>query len=131
MKGEALASIAKLVDKLRRCATKEDRHGFLETRAELERFICERSFSSRLAHLFEVMAYPSARYRVFHVSVPGYMQEVVRCYEGVYDAFARGDDVTAERFRLEVMNLGRDLLRRYFIEPQSGYKLQVQTTDHP
>jgi DNA-binding GntR family transcriptional regulator len=126
-----MSSIEELVDNLRQCATKEDRHGFLETRAELERFICERSFSPRLAHLFEVMAYPSARYRVFHVSVPGYMQEVVRCYEGVCDAFARGDDVAAERFRLEVMNLGRDLLRRYFIEPQSGYKLQDQATDHP
>ena len=131
MKGEALSSMAKLVDKLRQCARKKDCHGFLETRAELERLICERSFSPRLAHLFEVMAYPSARYRVFHVSVPGYMEEVVRCYEGVFDAFTRGDDDAAERFRLEVMDLGRDLLRRYFIEPQSGYKPQDQTTDHP
>jgi DNA-binding GntR family transcriptional regulator len=131
MKGEALSSIARLVEKLRQCAAREDRHDFLEARAELERFICERSFSPRLAHLFEVMAYPSARYRVFHVSVPGYMQEVVRCYEGVCDAFARGDDAAAERFRLDVMNLGRDLLRRYFIEPQSGYKQQDPTTGHP
>lgn len=131
MKGEALSTMAKLVDKLRQCAAKKDRHGFLETRAELERLICERSFSQRLARLFEVMAYPSARYRVFHVSVPGYMEEVVRCYEGIYDAFAAGDDVAAERFRLEVMNLGRDLLRRHFIEPQSGYQPQEQTTDHP
>jgi hypothetical protein len=30
-----------------------------------------------------------------------------------------------------VMSLGRDLLRRYFIEPQSGYKPQDQTTDYP
>lgn len=131
MKGEALASMAKLVDKLRQCAAKKDRHGFLETRAELERLICECSFSPRLARLLEVMAYPSARYRVFHVSVPGYMEEVVRCYEGVRDAFARGDDVAAERFRLEVMSLGRDLLRRHFIEPQSGYQLRDQPPDHP
>jgi DNA-binding GntR family transcriptional regulator len=124
MKGEALATMGKLVDKLRRCAAKNDRHGFLETRAELERLICERSFSQRLAHLLEVMAYPSARYRVFHVSVPGYMDEVVRCYQGVRDAFERGDDAAAEGFRLEVMHLGRDLLRRHFIEPQSGYRPQ-------
>jgi DNA-binding GntR family transcriptional regulator len=129
MKGDALITMAKLVEQLRRCAAQEDRHGFLETRAELERLICERSFSPRLAHLFEVMAYPSARYRVFHVSVPGYMEKVVRCYEGICDAFARGDDVAAESFRLEVMSLGRDLLRRYFIEPQSGYKLPDQLTD--
>jgi DNA-binding GntR family transcriptional regulator len=131
MKGDALKTMAELVDKLRRCAAQEDRHGFLETRAELERLICERSFSPRLAHLFEIMAYPSARYRVFHVSVPGYMEKVVRCYEGVCDAFARGDDAAAERFRLEVMNLGRELLRRHFIEPQLGYKLQAQPPDHP
>jgi len=131
MKGEALGRMAKMVDKLRQSAEKKDRHGFLDTRAELERLICERSFSPRLAHLFEVMAYPSARYRVFHVSVPGYMEEVVRCYEGICDAFIRGDDVAAERFRLEVMDLGRDLLRRYFIEPQSGYMPREQTTDHP
>lgn len=54
MKGDALNTMAELVDKLRRCAAQEDRHGFLETRAELERLICERSFSARLAHLFEI-----------------------------------------------------------------------------
>jgi DNA-binding GntR family transcriptional regulator len=91
MKGDALNTMAELVDKLRRCAAQEDRHGSLETRAELEQLICERSFSPRLAHLFEIMAYPSARYRVFHVSVPGYMEKVVRCYEGVCAAFARVD----------------------------------------
>jgi DNA-binding GntR family transcriptional regulator len=131
MKGEALSIMANFVDKLRQCAVKEDRHGFLETRAELERLILERSFSPRLAHLFEIMAYPSARYRVFHVSVPGYMEKVARCYEGICDAFARGDDAAAESFRLEVMNLGRELLRRHFIEPQSGYKPQDEATDHP
>jgi DNA-binding GntR family transcriptional regulator len=131
LKGEAMSSMAKMVENLRQCAERKDRHGFLETRAELERFICEHSFSSRLAHLFEVMAYPSARYRVFHVSVPGYMEEVVRCYEGVCHAFSQGDEAAAERFRLEVMDIGRDLLRRYFIEPQSGYKQQDQTTDRP
>ena len=93
--------------------------------------ICERSFSPRLAHLFEVMAYPSARYRVFHVSVPGYMEEVARCYEGVCDAFSKGDALAAERCRLEVMDIGRNLLRQYFIEPQSGYKQQEQTSDQP
>jgi DNA-binding GntR family transcriptional regulator len=129
MKGEALSSMAQLVDKLRQAAAKEDRHGFLEARAELERYICERSFSPRLAHLFEVMAYPSARYRVFHVSVPGYMEEIVRCYEGVCDAFSRGDDVAAEQFRLKVMDIGRDLLRRYFIEPYAGLKSQSQASD--
>ena len=129
MKGEALSSMGKLVDKLRQCAAQKDRHGFLETRAELESLICERSFSPRLAHLFEVMAYPSARYRVFHVSVPGYMEEVARCYEGVCDAFSKGDALAAERCRLEVMDIGRNLLRQYFIEPQSGYKQQEQTSD--
>jgi DNA-binding GntR family transcriptional regulator len=117
MKGEALDNMRILVKRLRQAADKKDRHGFLEVRAELERFICERSFSPRLAHLLEVMAYPSARYRVFHVSVPGYMEEVARCYEGVYKAFSEEDDIAAERFRLKVMDLGRELLRRYFIEP--------------
>jgi DNA-binding GntR family transcriptional regulator len=126
MKGEALNGMGSLVKKLRQAADKEDRHGFLDTRAELERFICERSFSPRLAHLLEVMAYPSARYRVFHVSVPGYMEEVVGCYEGVCDAFSRGDDVAAEGFRLKVMDLGRELLRRYFIEPYATRAQQEQ-----
>ena len=45
IKGETLSSMAKLVDELRQSAEKKDRHGFFETRAELERFICERSFS--------------------------------------------------------------------------------------
>ena len=131
MKGEALNDMRRLVKRLRQAADKEDRHGFLDTRAELERFICERSFSPRLAHVLEVMAYPSARYRVVHVSVPGYMEEVACCYEGVYDAFAKGDAIAAERFRLKVMELGRELLRRYFIEPQAGFRQQEQTTNQP
>jgi DNA-binding GntR family transcriptional regulator len=131
MKGEALSEMGTLVKRLRQAADREDRHSFLDARAELERLICERSFSPRLAHLLEVMAYPSARYRVVHVSVPGYMDEVARCYEGVYGAVSQGDPTAAEGFRLKVMDLGRELLRRYFIEPQSGYKLPNQTTDHP
>ncbi|HEX5021562.1 MAG TPA: GntR family transcriptional regulator [Candidatus Binatia bacterium] len=131
MKGKTLGDMRNFVDKLRRASEKGDRHGFLETRAELERFICDHSFSSRLAHLFEVMAYPSARYRVFHVSVPGYMEEVVRCYEGVCDAFSRGDDLEAERCRLKIMDIGRQLLKRYFIEPHGGYRHEDLTTDHP
>src|ERR687885_2838985 len=94
--------------KLRCAADNEDRHGFLEARAELERFICERSFSPRMAHLLDVMAYPAARYRAFHVSVPGYMDEIARCYETVYNAFAKGDAAAAERCRLKVMNVGRE-----------------------
>jgi len=131
MKGETLRQTRKLVEKLRRTAEKEDRHGFLETRAELERFICQHSFSPRLAHLFEIMAYPSARYRVFHVSVPGYMKEIVRCYEGICDAFARGDDLEAERSRLRIMDIGRQLLKRYFIEPHSGYRRADMTDERP
>ena len=131
MKGEALDDMRALVKRLRQAADKGDRHAFLETRAELERFICERSFSPRLAHLLEVMAYPSARYRVVHVSVPGYMDEVTRCYEGVYKAFSKGDEIAAERFRLKVMDLGRELLRRYFIEPYAGFRQREQTTHHP
>jgi DNA-binding GntR family transcriptional regulator len=128
MKGEALEIMGLLVKKLRQAADKEDRHGFLEARAELERFICERSVSPRMAHLLEVMAYPAARYRVFHVSVPGYMEEVARCYEGVYEAFSKNDEIAAERFRLRVMDLGRELLRRYFIEPYAARAEQEQRT---
>src|SRR5215470_3929197 len=131
MKGEALDNMKALVKRLRQAADKDDRHGFLDARAELERYICERSFSPRLAHVLEVMAYPSARYRVVHVSVPGYMEEVARCYEGVYKAFSKGDALGAERCRLKVMELGRELLRRYFIEPYAGLRQQEQTTDQP
>jgi len=131
MKGEALDNMKALVKRLRQAADKDDRHGFLDARAELERYICERSFSPRLAHVLEVMAYPSARYRVVHVSVPGYMEEVARCYEGVYKAFSKGDALGAERCRLKVMELGRELLRRYFIEPYAGLRQQEHTTDQP
>jgi DNA-binding GntR family transcriptional regulator len=129
MKGEALSSMKTLVKKLKSAADKDDRHAFLETRAELERFICERSFSPRMAHLLEVMAFPSAHYRVFHVSVPGYMGEVARCYEGVCEAFAKGDPKAAERSRLKVMDLGRELLRRYFIEPYAGLRERERPGD--
>jgi hypothetical protein len=63
------------------------------------------------------MSYPSARYRRFHVSVPGYMAEVSRFYESMYQAFCTKDHEEAELQRFKVMELGRNLLRRYFIEP--------------
>jgi DNA-binding GntR family transcriptional regulator len=127
MKSETLSSMQALVRRLRQAADKNDRNGFLDTRAELERFVGERSFSPRLAHLLEVMAYPSARYRVFHVSVPGYMEEITRCYEGIYEAFCKKDDRQAEELRFKVMEIGRELLRRYFIEPYAGLKDQERS----
>ena len=45
--------------------------------------------------------------------------------------FPKVTTLAAERCRLEVMDIGRNLLRQYFIEPQSGYKQQEQTSDHP
>jgi DNA-binding GntR family transcriptional regulator len=131
MKGEALATMHDLVKRLRRAADKNDRTAFLESRAELERFVGEKSFSPRLAHLLQVMAYPSARYRVFHVSVPGYMDQVTTCYEGIYQAFCKKDDRQAEKLRFKVMELGRELLRRYFIEPYAGLKEQERSGERP
>jgi DNA-binding GntR family transcriptional regulator len=122
MKGEALAAMREHVKKLREASNRGDRSAFLEARAQLERFVGEKSFSPRLARLLEVMAYPSARYRAFHVSVPGYMEEIARCYEGICEAFAKRDDAAAEKLRLKVMDVGRKLLRRYFIEPYAGLK---------
>ena len=75
------------------------------------------------------MAYPSARYRAFHVSVPGYMDEITRCYEGIYEAFSKGDDTAAEQLRLKIMDLGRELLRRYFIEPYAGMRNQERSDE--
>ncbi|MGH7769685.1 MAG: GntR family transcriptional regulator [Candidatus Binatia bacterium] len=127
MKGEALTGMRDIVQKLRQAADSDDRNAFLDIRTQLERFVGERSFSPRLAHLLEVMAYPSARYRAFHVSVPGYMDEITRCYEGIYDAFSKRDDTAAEQLRLKIMDLGRGLLRRYFIEPYAGLKGQERS----
>lgn len=119
MKAEDLDGMRDLVKKLRQASVRRDRHAFLDVRAQLEHFIVERSFSPRLAHLLEVMSYPSARYRRFHVSVPGYMEEVSRFYEGMYDAFRTKNPREAEKQRFKVMELGRSLLRRYFIEPNA------------
>jgi len=127
MKGESLAGLQDMVRKLRQAADNDDRSAFLDARTQLERFVGQRSFSPRLAHLLEVMAYPSARYRAFHVSVPGYMDEITQCYEGIYEAFAKCDDAAAEQLRLKIMDLGRGLLRRYFIEPYAGLKGQERS----
>lgn len=131
MKGEALAGMREHVKRLRQAANEGDRSAFLDARTQLERFVGEKSFSPRLAHLLEVMAYPSARYRVFHVSVPGYMEEITRCYEGIYEAFSARDDATAEQLRLKIMDLGRELLRRYFIEPYAGLKGHERAGERP
>jgi DNA-binding GntR family transcriptional regulator len=131
MKGEALTGMREHVKKLRQAANKGDRNAFLDARTQLERFVGEKSFSPRLAHLLEVMAYPSARYRVFHVSVPGYMEEITRCYEGIYQAFSKRDDAAAEQLRLKIMDLGRKLLRRYFIEPYAGLRGHERSGERP
>jgi len=54
--------------------------------------------------------------------MPGYMEEVSRFYQGMYDAFRIKDPEEAELQRFKVMELGRNLLRRYFIEPYAGQK---------
>ena len=120
MKADDLRRMRDLVKMLKDSALKGDRHAFLDARAELERFVVAKSFSPRLAHLLEVMSYPSARYRRFHVSVPGYMEEVCRFYESMYRAFSTKDHAEAELQRFKIMELGRNLLRRYFIEPNTG-----------
>lgn len=119
MKADDLHRMRDLVKLLKDSAIKSDRHAFLDARAEVERFVVAKSFSPRLAHLLEVMSYPSARYRRFHVSVPGYMEEVSQFYELMHQAFCNKDHVEAELQRFKIMELGRDLLRRYFIEPNT------------
>lgn len=119
MTADDLARMRDGVKKLKGASARDDRHAFLEVRGEIEHLIIERSFSPRLAHLLEVMSYPSARYRRFHVSVPGYMEEVSDFYERMYQAFRTKDPKQAELQRFKVMELGRNLLRRYFIDPGS------------
>ena len=117
MSAEGLAQMEALIHSLKSAAKREDRQGFLEIRARIERAIAERCLSPRLAHLLEVMGYPCARYRAFHVSVPGYMDKVASCYEGICKAFRKKDELLAEQLRVQIIELGRQLLRHYFIEP--------------
>ncbi|MGH7830706.1 MAG: GntR family transcriptional regulator [Candidatus Binatia bacterium] len=117
MSSDDINDIEEIVRSLKSAAERDDRHGFLDIRARLERAIAERCLSSRLAHLLEVMGYPCARYRAFHVSVPGYMAQVVNCYEGICEAFRKRDETEAELRRAQIIELGRQIIRRYFIEP--------------
>ena len=95
----------------------------MELRARLEQTIAEKALSPRLARLLSVMGHPSARYRALHVNVPGYMVEVVKCYEGIAKAFHHRDADRAEELRLQIVSLGRELLRRYFMTPAVGDKM--------
>ena len=122
MSAEGLKKMEELIRSLKLAANRGDRYQFLEVRSRLERFIAEQCLSPRLAHLLEVMGYPCARYRAFHVSVPGYMGDVVRCYKGICEAFRKKDEAQAERLRIQIIEMGRELLRQYFIEPYLGLK---------
>jgi len=119
MSEKDLDNMEVLVQDLDRSVKRNDRHGFLETRTALENLIVERCLSPRLAHLIEVMGYPSARYRAFHVSVPGYMEEVAKCYGEISQAFRSRDDRKAEMLRARIIEIGRNLLKRFFIEPMA------------
>jgi DNA-binding GntR family transcriptional regulator len=112
-----VAGLEKMVRSLKSAAAKQDRSEFLDVRALIEKCISEHSVSPRLAHLLEVMGYPSARYRAFHVSVPGYMENVAACYDGIVQAFRHKDQARAEKLRVQIIDKGMELLRRYFIEP--------------
>ncbi len=118
-----VSKIAGLVKSLRSTVDGQDRQRFVELRARLEQSIAEKALSPRLARLLSVMGHPSARYRSLHVNVPGYMDEVVKCYEGICEAFQERDADRAEELRLHIVSLGRDLLRRYFMT--SGDKKAV------
>lgn len=120
MTDKDLGIIAELVQKLRAAVDDEDRQQFIELRAQLERTITDKALSPRLARLVATMGYPCARYRALHVNVPGYMDEVAGCYEGIYHAFRERDANLAEELRVRIIDLGRELLRRYFITPVPG-----------
>jgi DNA-binding GntR family transcriptional regulator len=124
MSAEGLGRIEALVQSLKAAAKREDRQAFLGVRARIERAIAEGCLSPRLAHLLEVMGYPCARYRAFHVSVPGYMEKVAYCYEGICKAFRKKDESAAERLRVQIIELGRQQLRHYFIEPSRQPRAQ-------
>ncbi len=117
MTDKDLGIIAELVQRLRSAVDDDDRQQFVELRARLERTITDKALSLRLARLVEIMGHPCARYRALHVNVPGYMEEVMGCYEGIYHAFREKDANLAEKLRVRIIDLGRELLRRYFISP--------------
>ncbi len=118
-----VSKIAGLVKSLRSTVNGQDRQRFVELRARLEQTIAEKALSPRLARLLSVMGQPCARYRALHVNVPGYMDEVVKCYEGISQAFHERDADQAEELRLQIVSLGRELLKLYFMTPADGNKM--------
>ena len=123
MNSNDVSKIAGLVKSLRSAVDGQDRQRFVELRVRLEQTIAEKALSPRLARLLSVMGHPCARYRALHVNVPGYMDEVVKCYEGIAKAFHERDADRAEELRMRIVALGRELLRRYFVAP--GDKIAV------
>ncbi len=123
MTGNDVSKIAGLVKLLRSAVDGQDRQRFVELRARVEQTIAEKALSPRLARLLSVMGQPSARYRALHVNVPGYMDEVVKCYEGISKAFHERDADQAEGLRLQIVSLGRELLKLYFMTPADGNKM--------
>ncbi len=117
MTDEDVTELETLVAGLAAAAEEDDRPGFLAVRSRVERFIASKSLSPRLARLIETMGFPCARYRSFHVSVPGYMGHVAEAYRGICMAFRSKDEATAEQLRVDIIDLGRSLLQRYFFEP--------------
>ena len=123
MNSNDVSKIAGLVKSLRSAVDGQDRQRFVELRARLEQTIAEKALSPRLARLLSVMGQPCARYRALHVNVPGYMDEVVKCYEGISQAFHERDADQAEELRLRIVSLGRELLKLYFMTPVDGNKM--------
>lgn len=122
-----ISKIAGLVKSLGSAVDSQDRQRFVDLRARLEQTIAEKALSPRLARLLSVMGHPSARYRALHVNVPGYMDDVVKCYEGIAKAFHDRDADQAEELRLRIVTLGRELLRRYFMTPGAAENLEEQS----
>lgn len=129
MTSNDLEVLDELVNLLRNAADSQNRQLFVEVRARLEKTIAEKSLSPRLARLVAVMGYPCARYRVLHVNVPGYMEEVVRYYEGICEAFHEKDESKAEELRIRIVSLGRALIQRYFTPPNAEQTWETPTAN--
>ena len=105
----------KWTKELLRAAKQSDRQRFLEMTSAIEKFFTHHCGSSRLRRFIEMIGNPCLKYRAFLASIPGYMDEVVKCHLDIVKAIERKDASRAESLRRAISENGRRLIHHYFI----------------
>jgi DNA-binding GntR family transcriptional regulator len=108
-----IADFEGVIRELRLALRHEDRAKFLSLYPEVMRILTRMTGSQWIERALETWEKPARRYGFAALSLPGYMQEVLRRYESVLEAVKTGDAAKAESVLRSSLEAGGRKLARF------------------